>query len=227
MSKKKATPTLERLQELFHYDPEEGSLIRKVKVCNAVKIGDVAGYRKFDGFASYWIAKVDGKAYPVHALVWKMAYGEDPAEGFDIHHGTGGPLDNRLENLQLLTHRQNTSQEKTETSGLPVGVRRSRKRYATEIMISGKRISAGSYDTPEAASEAYQKALAMYLDGSTPQEIRQALGVAQFSSKYKGVCWHKQNQKWVAQITIDGKNKYLGLFPTEEAAHQAYLQHKN
>jgi hypothetical protein len=42
------------------------------------------------------------------------------------------------------------------------------------------------------------------------------------SSKYIGVCWNKQNKKWQASITIDGKQKHLGYFTTELEAHLAY-----
>lgn len=39
-------------------------------------------------------------------------------------------------------------------------------------------------------------------------------------SRFKGVCWHKGGHKWMGYISIDGKQKYLGLFDTEiEAAH--------
>jgi hypothetical protein len=37
---------------------------------------------------------------------------------------------------------------------------------------------------------------------------------------YKGIT--KRDDRWLAQITIDGKNKYIGSFPTEEAAAKAY-----
>ena len=42
------------------------------------------------------------------------------------------------------------------------------------------------------------------------------------SSKYKGVCWNKQNSKWIAQIRIDGKKKHLGYFDNEQEAVEAY-----
>lgn len=42
------------------------------------------------------------------------------------------------------------------------------------------------------------------------------------TSGYKGVSWNKFAGRWVAQITIDGKNKYLGYFDTPEEAHAAY-----
>lgn len=37
-----------------------------------------------------------------------------------------------------------------------------------------------------------------------------------------GVYWHKQRQKWRAQIQIDGKSKSLGLFEDKDGARLAY-----
>jgi len=42
------------------------------------------------------------------------------------------------------------------------------------------------------------------------------------SSQYKGVGWHAQVCKWQAQIQIDGKVRYLGVFLNEEEAACAY-----
>ena len=41
-------------------------------------------------------------------------------------------------------------------------------------------------------------------------------------SKYVGVNWHKQNKMWQAQITIDGKQKSLGLYHDEKEAARMY-----
>ena len=35
-----------------------------------------------------------------------------------------------------------------------------------------------------------------------------------------------RGSKWQAQLTVDGKNHWLGNFPTREMAHQAYLEAK-
>jgi hypothetical protein len=42
------------------------------------------------------------------------------------------------------------------------------------------------------------------------------------TSGYKGVSWHQQNKKWLAQITNNYKNTYLGCFDTPEKAAHAY-----
>jgi len=42
------------------------------------------------------------------------------------------------------------------------------------------------------------------------------------TSKYTGVSWHKQSNKWLAQFKENGKVNYLGTFETEEDARDAY-----
>jgi len=44
------------------------------------------------------------------------------------------------------------------------------------------------------------------------------------TSGYPGVCFHKRNNKWVAQIWINGKNTHLGYFSTKEEAIEARKQ---
>jgi len=39
----------------------------------------------------------------------------------------------------------------------------------------------------------------------------------------KGYYFHKANGKYMAQINVDGKQKYLGYFVTEDDARNAYL----
>ena len=41
-------------------------------------------------------------------------------------------------------------------------------------------------------------------------------------SKYIGVCWHSQQNKWYSRIFVNGKSKNLGLFTNELDAHNAY-----
>lgn len=44
------------------------------------------------------------------------------------------------------------------------------------------------------------------------------------TSGFKGVCFDRKRQKYVANITIDGKLTYLGLFFDPKEAHVAYCE---
>lgn len=44
------------------------------------------------------------------------------------------------------------------------------------------------------------------------------------TSTYVGVSWSKNAKKWISQITIEGKTKYLGLFDNEKEANKKYLE---
>lgn len=50
------------------------------------------------------------------------------------------------------------------------------------------------------------------------QNMQRNLG----ESYYKGVCWDKQNKKWLAQIRVNGKHINLGRFKVEEEAVLMY-----
>ncbi len=44
---------------------------------------------------------------------------------------------------------------------------------------------------------------------------------------FKGVCWNKRVGKYMAQIRINGRQTYLGLFTDPAAAHDAYIAAAN
>lgn len=43
------------------------------------------------------------------------------------------------------------------------------------------------------------------------------------TSSIRGVSWHKQHNKWQAQITFDSVNKFLGCFDNINDAKNAYI----
>jgi hypothetical protein len=104
MTKHKPLPTLDRLDELFTYDPESGDLRWKVSYTNRVRVGDIAGcvcprtgYRKIG---------INLTQYMVNRLVWMIHYGEDPG-ALEIDHINRNRLDNSIKNLRAVTHREN------------------------------------------------------------------------------------------------------------------------
>lgn len=45
-------------------------------------------------------------------------------------------------------------------------------------------------------------------------------------SGFLGVSWDKINNKWMAQINVNGQKKFLGRYATPQEAHHAYLDAK-
>jgi hypothetical protein len=81
-----------------------------------------------------------------------------------VDHIDNNPFNNKLDNLQLITSRENISKDswRRKKTDYPLGVRRyGVKKYAYEsrIMIKGKYIYLGRFETPEEASKKYKEAL--------------------------------------------------------------------
>ena len=46
----------------------------------------------------------------------------------------------------------------------------------------------------------------------------------QYSSRYKGVHYHKNSGRWHAQIEYKGIKHHVGMFASQELAHTAYVE---
>ena len=144
MKLRKPLPSQERLKELFDYD--NGDLIWKKQETNAIAVGDRAGCRA----GRYWQVQVDGVSYRAHRLIWMWHKGEDP--GHHIDHLNGCPTDNRIENLEPVSQRENNVRmwAHKKSSGLPTCVFRSGKKFRARV----SRKDLGTFPTSEEASEA-------------------------------------------------------------------------
>ena len=78
-----------------------------------------------------------------------------------MDHIDSDKLNNNVNNLRLVTNRENVSKERTFKSGLPTGVyfHKRNKKYESQIRINGKKKYLGSFNTIEEASNAYQNKL--------------------------------------------------------------------
>ena len=136
--------TYNRVRELFDYRPD-GMLIWKVtKTYNAEK-GNVAGTINNHG---YCMIQIDGKAYPVHRLIWLYHYGYLPEHGLD--HTNRIKTDNKIGNLREVSNQcnlRNTGNYKSNKSGVK-GVYKhpSWTKWRASIRVNNKSYHLGYFD---------------------------------------------------------------------------------
>lgn len=169
--------TLERLKELYNYDPETGVFTRKVKSSNGLLPGTVAGSPKGNG---YLRIQIDGKVYQCHRLAWLYVYGVWPENQIDhINHVRD---DNRICNLRDVTAKQNSRNVKlseNNDSGAKGVYYEGNKGYSARIWFDGKSKRLGLFPTFEKAVEARKVAeaeLGFHSNhGSVPEEPQGAV----------------------------------------------------
>ena len=81
--------------------------------------------------------------------------------GLVVDHIDNNSRNNRLDNLQLITQRQNSSKDKKGVSSKYVGVswNKGKSKWSSSIRYKGKLIFLGYYVIEKEAHEAYQTAL--------------------------------------------------------------------
>lgn len=147
----KAKPDLAQslLRKLFSYD--DGQLIWRVSPSRCVKAGQRAGYHhKLSGYRNLMVQK---KHYAEHRCVWVWHNGTIP-DGLVVDHINNDRTDNRIENLRLLTTRQNTSRRgkvRPDQEGLPPCIYKARRRYQVRIYRNGQQHYLGGHKTLEQA----------------------------------------------------------------------------
>lgn len=148
--------TAERLRELFDYDSQTGVFVRKISR-NRRYVGRVAGSLCGRGYV--WI-KIGRVAYAAHRLAWLYVHGEWPPR--DIDHDNLDKSDAAFLNLRLATKSQNAMNvrpRRTNKSGFKgVCFKPKFGKWAAHIWIDKRQIYLGAFNTPEAASAAYQAA---------------------------------------------------------------------
>ena len=101
------------------------------------------------------------KTHKIHQLV-AIAFLNHTPNGMEalVDHDDNDPLNNRVENLQIITQRENCSKDKKGTSKY-TGVSRQEtaKKWKSQIYINGKLKYLGYFTDELKASEAYQSAL--------------------------------------------------------------------
>lgn len=142
---------LEKVNELFKYEPSTGTLFNRCNRRRARK-GEVAGTLNNYG---YLVVKVSSSTFLVHRLIWAIVYGYFPENQID--HINRNKTDNRIENLREVSdscNKRNKSNSVANSSGVNgVGYDKSRKSWMAYININNRAVNlARSKDFIEAVA---------------------------------------------------------------------------
>lgn len=131
--------------DFFRY--EDGDLIRVVTTSSRAIEGMVAGSLSGNG---YLHINIDGRRVKNHRIIWEMHNGRIP-EGMEIDHINHIKTDNRIENLRLVSHKQNLSNAslRSDSSSGVSGVswNRNRQKWHAYIKSNYKRRHIGFFDS--------------------------------------------------------------------------------
>lgn len=104
----------------------------------------------------------DGRVYATRLERMHFSVVGHPEPGFVVDHINGNGLDNRRENLRIITNKENIRCQRinrNNTSGYRgVSWHKGKQRWEARIRVNGKRLNLGRYKTAEEAAYAYDEA---------------------------------------------------------------------
>lgn len=162
------------------------------------------------------------KTIKVHQLVAMAFLNHKPCGNtLVVNHINFNKLDNRVENLEIVTTRENSNKKHLKSSSKYTGVywHSSAQKWVSRIVIKRKKVHLGSFDCEVKASEAYEKALYNFINFQIEPEKRIC------ASKYKGVSFAKKQNKWISRVQENKIRITIGYFDTEEEAFIALTKY--
>lgn len=170
------------------------------------------------GYAYFYI---NGENIKRSHLVWKYFGNEPFKDGYVVDHIDNNPSNDDINNLQLITIRENIIKDLHKKSNLPTGVRKEGNKYKSYIGytmdgVYHENIYLGVFDTIELASDCYQRALSLVENGINPIK----------SGDNKDIKYKFSVDKWYYRLpSNNGRDKYFGDFDSYDKALESYNSH--
>ncbi len=156
MTRVRTKLTSERAKQLLKYEPDNGTFtwISRSNSRSPIRIGKRAG--SLNKATGYIAIQVDGITYPAHCVAWLIQTGQWPSG--EIDHINSSRADNRFVNLRDVpvgVNQQNRRHPQANNTTGFLGVSRARYGFQATISFRGKNKNLGTFNTAEAAYEAY------------------------------------------------------------------------
>ena len=162
--------SLKRALEVFHYDPDTGTLTRRIKTGKACAGSTVDCVR----YSGYLGTGIDGEQLLAHQIICLLQLGRHLYVEEILDHIDGNKLNNAWSNLRVVNQSINqlnqTKPSKNNNSGyLGVAFDKSRNNFMATITIKRENINLGRYATAVEAANAYKKAKEFFYPGLVQQ----------------------------------------------------------
>ncbi len=152
----------DQLHKFLRYEPKTGKLFWRTRPLDMFEDGKklsavvkcrwwntrYAGKEAFTASShGYKVGAIWNKLYRAHRVIWAMIYGRWPKN--EIDHIDHDPINNVIENLREVTHKENGRNQKRPSNNKSghVGVRwqKQTETWSAEIMVDNKNISLGCF----------------------------------------------------------------------------------
>lgn len=166
MSNTKSLPSIDYLRKRLRYEPETGKLFwldyeGMPPMWRSRWAGKEAFTCKDKG---YYVGGVDAGGLLAHRVAWAIYHGEWPSNQID--HINGVTIDNRIVNLRVVTtteNARNAHMKSNNTSGITGVVwDKTKRKWKAQIMVNGRCVNLGRFNTLEEAAAARKEAATKY-----------------------------------------------------------------